>query len=128
LGGSDSADLGYDEEEDRKPSVQYLDFLNGYRRRSRSHEDVDSAVKIKQVKTEGIYGIDNGSGTVVNGYTPENGNEAEQDAIIVKDVALLPEDDPLVHSTPLSFFSISVRFLNALNLVTVMVLLNHIHR
>ncbi|KAL6300958.1 TFIIE alpha subunit-domain-containing protein [Sparassis latifolia] len=34
------SDFG-DEEEDVKPSIQYLDSLNEYRKRSRSHEDVD---------------------------------------------------------------------------------------
>jgi len=100
LGSSDSGDFGYDEEEDRKPSVQYLDSLNAYRKRSRSHEDVGSAAKIKQIKvdaTEGIYGIGNGVGVVINGYTPENGIEVEQDAVMVGDVALLPEDDPMVY-------------------------------
>jgi transcription initiation factor TFIIE subunit alpha len=103
LGSSDSGDLGYDEEEDRKPSVQYLDSLNAYRKRSRSHEDVGSVAKIKQIKfdaTEGIYGIGNGVGLVINGYTPENGIEVEQDAVMVGDAALSPDDDPLVYGTP----------------------------
>ena len=107
IGSSDSGDFGYDEEEDRKPSVQYLDSLNAYRKRSRSHEDVGSVAKIKQVKidaTEGIYGIGNGLGVVINGYTPENGIEVEQDAVMVEDMALLPHDDPMVYGTPFSLF------------------------
>lgn len=111
LGSSDSGDFGYDEEEDRKPSVQYLDSLNAYRKRSRSHEDVGSTTKIKQVKvdaTEGVYGIGNGLGIVINGYTPENGIEVEQDAVMVEDVALLPEDDPMVSGTPLPLLKIII--------------------
>ena len=107
LGSSDSGEFGYDEEEDRKPSVQYLDSLNAYRKRSRSHEDVGSAAKIKQIKvdaTEGIYGIGNGVGVVINGYTPENGIEVEQDAIMVGGVALLPEDDPMVYGMALPVY------------------------
>ena len=107
LGSSDSGDFGYDEEEDRKPSVQYLDSLNAYRKRSRSHEDVGSVAKIKQVKidaTEGIYGTGNGVGVVINGYTPE----FEQDAVMVGDVALLPEDDPMLYGTPFpGYFSVN---------------------
>ena len=106
LGSSDSGDFGYDEEEDRKPSVQYLDSLNAYRKRSRSHEDVGSAAKIKQVKvdaTEDIYKIGHGLGVAINGYTPENGIEVEQDAVMVEGVALLPEDDPLVYGMALFF-------------------------
>ena len=117
LGSSDSGDFGYDEEEeDRKPSVQYLDSLNAYRKRSRSHEDVGSAAKIKQIKidaTEGIYGIGNGVGVVINGYTPENGIEVEHDAVMVGDTAMLPEDDPMVYGTPLPvylFYSQYIRF------------------
>ena len=109
LGSSDSGDFGYDEEEDRKPSVQYLDSLNAYRKRSRSQEDVGSVAKIKQVKIdapEGIYCTGNGLGVVINGYTPENGIEVEQDAVMVEDVVLLPEDDPMVYGTPLPSFSI----------------------
>ena len=107
LGSSDSGDFGYEEEEDRKPSVQYLDSLNAYRKRSRSQEDVGSAAKIKQVKvdaTEGVYGIGSGLGVVINGYTPENGIEVEQDAVMVENVAQLPEDDPMVYGTPFPFF------------------------
>jgi transcription initiation factor TFIIE subunit alpha len=116
LGSSDSGDFGYDEEEDRKPSVQYLDSLNAYRKRSRSHEDVGSTAKIKQVKidvTEGMYGIGNGVGVVINGYTPENGIEVEQDAVKVGDAVLLPEDDPMVYGTLLPvylFYSQFIRF------------------
>ena len=106
LGSSDSGDFGYDEEEDRKPSVQYLDSLNAYRKRSRSREDVGSAAKIKQVKigaTESISDISNGLGVVINGYTPKNEIEVEQDAVMVEDVALLPEDDPMVYGAPFPF-------------------------
>ena len=35
------SDFGDDDEDDIKPSIQYLDSLNDYRKRSRSHDDVD---------------------------------------------------------------------------------------
>ena len=114
LGSSDSGDFGYDEEEDRKPSVQYLDSLNAYRKRSRSHEDVGSTAKIKQIKidaTEGVYGIGNGVGVVINGYTSENGIEVEQDAVMVGDAALLPEDDPMVYGRPLPVYLFHSQFI-----------------
>ncbi|KAI0918341.1 hypothetical protein AcV5_002350 [Taiwanofungus camphoratus] len=39
-----SSDFGDGEEEDVKPSIEYLDSLNDYRKRSRSLEDVDGGV------------------------------------------------------------------------------------
>lgn len=43
---------GEEEEEDRKPSVEYLNSLNDYRKRSRSQEDEGSRNKSKLVKTD----------------------------------------------------------------------------
>ncbi|PPQ89235.1 hypothetical protein CVT25_001314 [Psilocybe cyanescens] len=54
---------GDDEEEDKKPNVEYLDSLNAYRKRSRSQEDVGAAAKVKMPKVDGV----------VNGYAGANG-------------------------------------------------------
>ncbi|KAF4583422.1 TFIIE alpha subunit family protein [Pleurotus pulmonarius] len=53
---SDFGDAGNDEEEDVKPSVEYLDSLNDYRKRSRSREDEGAATKSKLAKTD--FGVD----------------------------------------------------------------------
>ncbi|KAJ6573910.1 TFIIE alpha subunit-domain-containing protein [Mycena vulgaris] len=45
-GSSDFGDLNADDDEDIKPSVEYLDSLNEYRKRSRSHEGADTANKL----------------------------------------------------------------------------------
>ncbi|KAH7886931.1 TFIIE alpha subunit-domain-containing protein [Phlebopus sp. FC_14] len=48
-----------EEEEERKPSVQYLDSLNDYRKRSRSQEDEGVAVKkAAKVELESVNGSD----------------------------------------------------------------------
>ncbi|KAJ7070342.1 TFIIE alpha subunit-domain-containing protein [Mycena belliarum] len=49
-GSSDFGDLNAEEEEDVKPSVEYLDSLNEYRKRSRSHEGADAANKVPKVE------------------------------------------------------------------------------
>ncbi|KAH9924074.1 TFIIE alpha subunit-domain-containing protein [Fomitopsis serialis] len=45
-----------DEEEEVKPSLEYLDSLNGYRKRSRSREDVDDGMS--SVKTPRLNGYE----------------------------------------------------------------------
>jgi transcription initiation factor TFIIE subunit alpha len=40
LGASSSDDFGGEDEEDKKPSIEYLNSLNDYRKRSRSAEDI----------------------------------------------------------------------------------------
>ncbi|KXN91567.1 Transcription initiation factor IIE subunit alpha [Leucoagaricus sp. SymC.cos] len=81
---SESGDYGYtidvEDEEDRKPTIEYLDSLNDYRKRSRSKEDVDGSTSggngsRKLVKTDSEMSV-NGHLTV-NGYanssaTPED--------------------------------------------------------
>ncbi|KAF8962636.1 TFIIE alpha subunit-domain-containing protein [Flammula alnicola] len=60
-----------EEEEDKKPNVEYLDSLNAYRKRSRSQEDVGAASRIKQPKVNGLV---NGNGFLgVNGFAHPNG-------------------------------------------------------
>lgn len=93
-GSSDFGDFGNDDEEDKKPTVEYLDSLNDYRKRSRSREDEGSAkTKIARV------------GEVLNGYdySPDSGiTPVEENVVMVEDVVPPPsEDDPLVYGTSL---------------------------
>ncbi|KAF8651404.1 hypothetical protein AX16_004797 [Volvariella volvacea WC 439] len=114
-GSSDFGDLAYEEEEDKKPSIEYLDSLNEYRKRSRSREDDGQAAKKKQVKVEngsgagaGLYGAsgyDLGPG--MNGYTMDGGIEGLPDGAVAVDDMQPPaaDDDPLVYvnGTPKSY-------------------------
>ncbi|KAF8882514.1 TFIIE alpha subunit-domain-containing protein [Gymnopilus junonius] len=108
-----------DEEEDRKPNVEYLDSLNAYRKRSRSTEDVGAASKVKQAKVEtnGVNGYTNGllgangHGNVLNGFghaytngnMPSFGQGFQQDETMeaqegdaYAEQGGEPEDDPMV--------------------------------
>ncbi|KAF5379153.1 hypothetical protein D9615_006061 [Tricholomella constricta] len=91
-GSSDFGDVAYDDEEDRKPSVEYLDSLNEYRKRSRSGEDDGANAKMKTAKVEeGLNGY---------GYSPENGISLVNDSTIMVDNVQPPpppEDDPVVY-------------------------------
>ena len=49
--GSDFDDFGNDDE-DQKPSMEYIDSLNDYRKRSRSREDVGGSSRFKVPKVE----------------------------------------------------------------------------
>lgn len=93
---SDFGDVGNDEEEDVKPSVEYLDSLNDYRKRSRSREDEGAATKSKLAKTD--FGIDL---PYVNQHL-NNGNGISNDVPSAMNGS--PDDDPLVygkkHHTP----------------------------
>jgi transcription initiation factor TFIIE subunit alpha len=112
-GSSDFGDLAYDDDEEKKPNVEYLDSLNDYRKRSRSTEDVGSSAKSKMAKvhTEEGYGAMNGFGNG-NGF----GNEYSQETVVGSDVTVTgtvymedggvsklsesqeaPEDDPMVY-------------------------------
>ena len=91
---SDYGDLNNDEEE-QKPSVEYLDSLNDYRKRSRSRED-EGVKRTKQAKLEDEH---------VNGFAAEpvqpNGFA---DALPVANEELSPGsvpslDDPIVYGT-----------------------------
>lgn len=88
---SEYGDLNNDDEEEQKPSVEYLDSLNDYRKRSRSRED-EGVKRTKQLKMEEEH---------VNGIAPEsiqpNGFSA---AVPVTDEELPfapPVDDPIVY-------------------------------
>ncbi|KAK7048234.1 HTH TFE/IIEalpha-type domain-containing protein [Favolaschia claudopus] len=83
-GSSDFGDLGADEEEDIKPSVEYLDSLNEYRKRSRSHEGADTANKIPKVEATSNTPQLNGVTEIVLDVPME---EAVED----------PKEDPIVY-------------------------------
>jgi transcription initiation factor TFIIE subunit alpha len=90
---SEYGDLNNDEEEEQKPSVEYLDSLNDYRKRSRSREN-EGVKRTKQAKLEDEH---------VNGFAPgpvqPNGFT---DARPVADEELSPAplmDDPIVYGT-----------------------------
>lgn len=53
-----------DDEEDRKPSIEYLNSLNEYRKRSRSREDIGTP-KSKVAKLTDVSSFDSGK---VNGH------------------------------------------------------------
>lgn len=84
-------DLGSDfgEEEDVKPSTEYLDSLNEYRKRSRSREDEGTGSTSKLPRMNGDANH--------NGFPPavtplENGMEESQGSGNID-----PHDDPLVY-------------------------------
>ncbi|TFK72117.1 hypothetical protein BDN72DRAFT_957580 [Pluteus cervinus] len=89
-GSSDFGDFNPGEEEDKKPTIEYLDSLNDYRKRSRSRED-DGARTTKIAKIEPTAmpppppPLTNG-----NGHRPE---EMYADVVIDEGP---PGDDPLV--------------------------------
>jgi len=81
-----------DEEEDRKPSIEYLDSLNDYRKRSRSREDIGTPrSKLARLTDGGFDGVKvNGNGhwsapEVMEPATPDVADEPA------------PLDDPIVH-------------------------------
>lgn len=73
-----------DDEEDRKPSLQLLNSLNDYRKRSRSNEDVGTAKK-KAAKIEETGDAIMASLNILAQH--ESVHEPQQD---------LPLDDPIV--------------------------------
>ncbi|KAH9478542.1 Transcription initiation factor IIE subunit alpha [Psilocybe cubensis] len=109
-----------EEDEDKKPNVEYLDSLNAYRKRSRSQEDIGAGGKAKVAKMDngivngymngyggGINGHVNGNGHavvngLVNGYENGHGHVVDeaQDAIMESQGESVPgtelDDDPIV--------------------------------
>ncbi|KAJ7645502.1 TFIIE alpha subunit-domain-containing protein [Mycena polygramma] len=86
LSAPGSSDFGGDDEEDIKPSVEYLDSLNEYRKRSRSHEGADTPNKLQKAEE-------------TNGWSNGNLNGAVE---VVPDVAMReeieePREDPIVY-------------------------------
>lgn len=92
-GSADFDDFGDDDEEDRKPSVEYLDSLNDYRKRSRSVEDEGTAnsksklAKIGETLVESSY----------NGYSNGGAPAPEEDFEMMADPGAAAEDDPIVY-------------------------------
>lgn len=83
-GSSDFGDLGGEDEEDIKPSVEYLDSLNEYRKRSRSNDGVDTANKVAKVEqVDPTAGLLNGA--------------AEAVADVAMEEPAVPQEDPIVY-------------------------------
>lgn len=87
---SDFGDLAYDDEEDRKPNVEYLDSLNDYRKRSRSKEDEGvngktKVVKVDETKQNG-HGYENGIAPTITDAVLDDAQEQQ-----------LLDDDPVVY-------------------------------
>ncbi|KAJ3845187.1 TFIIE alpha subunit-domain-containing protein [Lentinula raphanica] len=95
-GTSDMDDFGEDEE-DRKPSLEYLNSLNDYRKRSRSQEDEGSAGRSKIAKTDSI---ENG---VVQGIPMDLAVEVQEPE------AAVPKEDPIVYvnGNPVAFSKVT---------------------
>ena len=76
-----------DEDEDVKPSLEYLDSLNEHNKRSRSHEDVDGG--LGPVKTPRLNGYES-----VHETSP-----AETPAAVPQEeeVAMAPADEPIIY-------------------------------
>lgn len=72
-----------------KPSVEYLDTLNGYRKRSRSREDegYGSASKLPRM-----------NGDALNGFPP---SETPLENGVAEEASLPATDDPIVYGTSL---------------------------
>ncbi|KAK7685566.1 hypothetical protein QCA50_011433 [Cerrena zonata] len=85
------SDFG-DEEEDVKPSVEYLDSLNDYRKRSRSREDVGMGGG--PVKTPRMNGHEPSPLSYTNGVDVPAEAEILVNGMTVEDV---PADDPIVY-------------------------------
>jgi transcription initiation factor TFIIE subunit alpha len=96
-GGSDFGE----EEEDVKPSIEYLNSLNEYRKRSRSMEDVGFATSNSGKKVVKL-GYDNpGSGPIIASTTPMLEALVKEQPLGVE----VPGQDPIVYGT-LSFLMV----------------------
>ena len=101
LGASGSDDFGDfpdEEEEEMKPSVEYLDSLNDYRKRSRSREDEGGIALKKVAKMESmdrLRGLQGLQGPMTNGDLDGGGGTREVEAA--------PVDDPVVFGTSFVF-------------------------
>ncbi|KAM6503446.1 TFIIE alpha subunit domain containing protein [Amanita muscaria] len=100
---SDYGDLNIDDEEEQKPSVEYLDSLNDYRKRSRSREDEG----MKQTKLPKL------GEEYMNGFSPEaarpNGSANGHPEMAAEDASALPLDDPIIYvnGAPVPFSGIT---------------------
>ncbi|KAK7462844.1 hypothetical protein VKT23_007420 [Stygiomarasmius scandens] len=89
-GSSDFDEFG-EEEEERKPSIEYLNSLNDYRKRSRSQEDEGSAGRNKIAKTEEV----NGNGHAPNGSSKDEPTSSTTEALA--NDGTTAAEDPIVH-------------------------------
>ncbi|TFY54919.1 hypothetical protein EVJ58_g8574 [Rhodofomes roseus] len=85
------SDFGEDEE-DVKPSVEYLNSLNEHRKRSRSQEDVDD--DITSAKTPRLNGHESVHATTPAAEPPPADEAIPEPA---GDTGAAPADDPIVH-------------------------------
>jgi transcription initiation factor TFIIE subunit alpha len=91
-GSDDFGDVA-DDDDDRKPSVEYLDSLNDYRKRSRSREDEGTAkLKVPKMGETPVNGFGMDSG--LSGFSDGGRIGVEVDAVMTEDV---PDDDPVVY-------------------------------
>lgn len=90
-----------DDEEDTKPSIEYLDSLNAYRKRSRSQEDEGRQLNNKLPRTND--NSLNGSSAV---HTPEESQMS---------IDQPPEDDPLVSGMSFANLVALISDLSAVN-------------
>ncbi|KAJ7935494.1 TFIIE alpha subunit-domain-containing protein [Mycena leptocephala] len=96
-GSSDFGDIGENDEEDIKPSVEYLDSLNEYRKRSRSNEGTDTANKLPKVEDTGETTTGHLNGT------------AEIADVAMDEATEEPKDDPIVYvnGTPMPYSQVT---------------------
>lgn len=87
--------LGVDEE-DQKPNVDYLDYVNNFNKRSRSAEDIGGdgrkVPKVDEVVTNGV----NGHGILTNGHGISNGMPVDE-TVAPTPSAGGADDDPIVY-------------------------------
>jgi transcription initiation factor TFIIE subunit alpha len=86
--------MGEFDDEDQKPSVEYLDSLNDYRKRSRSRED-DGAAGKKLPKLDDHFGNGDSRSATEDDMEPE--------PILAGGLGNDPEDDPIVYGPFISF-------------------------
>jgi len=99
------SDFG-DDEEDVKPSVQYLDSLNEYRKRSRSLEDVDGRIATPKLpRTNGFVEAPQVATALSQEALVQNGVDSQEE-LVDATAEGPPADDPIVQvngeSVPLS--------------------------
>lgn len=102
-GGSDFGE----EEEDVKPSIEYLNSLNEYRKRSRSTEDVGFATSNSGKKVVKLAYDHPGPGPIIASATPMLEALVKQQPL---DVGVPQGQDPIVYGTPPSIQAFFVVF------------------
>ncbi|KAJ7785267.1 TFIIE alpha subunit-domain-containing protein [Mycena maculata] len=102
LGGRGDDFGADDDEEDVKPSVEYLDSLNEYRKRARSNEGAVAANKLPKVE-DAANGFGGASGHV-NGFAPPADAPMPEAEMIEE-----PKEDPIVYvnGTPMPYSQVT---------------------